>query len=306
MTPSDHIVTEADRGYGQRLRAARESAGLSIAEVAKSLRMLVRVVESLENEDWSQLGEPVFIRGQLRSYARLLGLPIEPAHITSDVGTIGPNPLEPRIYTPLMRRFAEQAAQRMAYGVMTAPIEPTELVPRIHSPPMRRFAEQTARRTAYVVITAAIAAPVWLATRPHPAPEQAQFASLDLPAKAERAAGDDRLRPIALESQPKPVVASIAQIPPRAMPADGLTLRFNEDSWVQVMAPDGGTVEEALLGPGDERRYAPGQVGRIVLGNAGAVEVSHRGVVQDLSPYVQANIARIAVSSDGSLAPVVQ
>jgi cytoskeleton protein RodZ len=172
---------------------------------------------------------------------------------------------------------------------------------------MRRFAEQTARRMAHVVITAAIAVPVWLVTRPQLALEQAPSVPLDLPAKAERAAGDDRLRRVALESQPKPVVASIAQIPLRAVPlATRLSLRFNEDSWVQVMAPDGDTVEEALLGSGDERHYAPGQVGRIILGNGDAVEVSHRGVVQDLSPYMRASIARFAVSSDGSLAPVVQ
>lgn len=273
MMPSDHNMTEADRGCGQRLRAAREAAALSVVEVAERLKMPARVVESLEAEDWSRLGAPVFIRGQLRSYARLLGLPTESVHVASGV----------------------------------APIEPTRLEPRTYTPPMQRFAEQAARRMVYVVITAAIAVPLWLATRPHLAPEQRESASLDLPATAERATGDDRPRQAAPKSQPAPFVASIAPVPQRAsQPATGLSLRLDADSWVQVTAPDGGTVEEALLRAGDERHYAPGEVGRVVLGNAGAVEVSHRGVVQDLSPYLRANVARFTVSSDGSLAPAAQ
>jgi cytoskeleton protein RodZ len=270
MMPSDHNMTEADRGCGQRLRAAREAAGLEIAEVAERLKMPVRVVESLEAEDWSRLGAPVFIRGQLRSYARLLGLPTESVHVASGV----------------------------------APIEPTRLAPRTYTPPLQRFAEQAARRMVYVVITAAIAVPVWLATRPHLAlPEQS--ASLDVPAV--QTPRDRQPEPAAARQQPAPVVASLAPVPQHATPpVPDLVLRLHEDSWVEVIAPDGGTVEQALLRQGEERSYAPGQVGRVVLGNASAVEVSHRGVVQDLSPYLRANVARFTVSSDGSLAPATQ
>ena len=65
-------------GCGARLRKAREAAGLSEADVADRLKMPVRVVRSLESEDWSRLGAPVFVRGQLRSYSRLLGLTTQP------------------------------------------------------------------------------------------------------------------------------------------------------------------------------------------------------------------------------------
>ena len=37
-----------------------------------------KVVRSLEQEDWQRLGAPVFVRGQLRSYARLLNVNLEP------------------------------------------------------------------------------------------------------------------------------------------------------------------------------------------------------------------------------------
>lgn len=272
MMPSDHNMTEADRGCGQRLRTAREAASLSVAEVAERLKMPIRVVESLEAEDWNRLGAPVFIRGQLRSYARLLGLPTESVNVATGA----------------------------------APIEPTRLAPRTYTSPMQRFAEQAARRMVYVVITAAIAVPVWLATRPHLALEQGESASLDLPVSAETAGGDARPRQAAPRSQPPPFVASIAPVQRPAPPESALSLRFNEDSWMEAIAPDGKPVEQVLVRAGDERRYAAGEVGRIVLGNASAVEVSSDGAVQDLSPYLRANVARFTVSSDGSLAPAAQ
>lgn len=83
-----------------------------------------------------------------------------------------------------------------------------------------------------------------------------------------------------------------------------LNLRFRGESWVQITAPDGTSIEKALLKAGDERSYSKGQVGRIVLGNAAAVEVQHAGSTVDLTPFQRANVARFAVSSEGSLAPV--
>ena len=66
MLPEGHMP-DGDRGCGARLRKAREAAGLTQADVASRLKMPVRVVDSLESEDWSRLGAPVFVRGQLRS-----------------------------------------------------------------------------------------------------------------------------------------------------------------------------------------------------------------------------------------------
>lgn len=279
MNSPDQNMSEAERGCGQRLRAAREAAGLSVQDVATRLHMPVRVVESLEAEDWNRLGAAVFVRGQLRSYARLLGLATDSVHVASGV----------------------------------APIAPVELVPRTYVPRMQRIAEQAARRMVYVVITAAIAVPVWLATRPH-LDLNAESASLDLPVTFDGLSAVEPSGPgPARTRQPTPVVASMAPVPQRAATAseaadDGgaLSLHLRQDSWVEVQATDGSTLEEALLRAGDERHYAEGQVARVVLGNAGAAEVRRDGVVQDLAPFQRANVARFTVSSDGSLAPAGQ
>ncbi|MDP6436574.1 MAG: DUF4115 domain-containing protein [Gammaproteobacteria bacterium] len=67
----------AEPGSGSRLRSAREAAALSIDEVAEELHLDRAIVLALEADDFKVLGAPVFVKGHLRSYARLLNLPEE-------------------------------------------------------------------------------------------------------------------------------------------------------------------------------------------------------------------------------------
>lgn len=59
---------------GQKLTQAREILGLSIGEVAERLKLSARQIEALEQDDYSNLPESVFVRGFLRSYSRFLNL----------------------------------------------------------------------------------------------------------------------------------------------------------------------------------------------------------------------------------------
>ncbi|UYB54153.1 DUF4115 domain-containing protein [Xanthomonas sp. AM6] len=291
ISDSNPNAFDGAKGCGQHLREAREAAGLSIDDVGSRLRMPVHVVRALEEEQWQRLGAPVFVRGQLRSYARLLGVDLEP----------------------------------LLESARLAPVQPVELISHTHTPPLRRMLESATRRLVYVVITAGLAVPVWYATRTHFAEDGPSTASLDVvptapgdaaqPAasatagatNAAAAAPANRAAPSAA-----PYIASLTPLPrssneteraPGAAAKAGLSLSFQGDSWVQIIAPDGTPLEKALLKAGETRDYAPGQVGRIVLGNASAVQVQQSGSTVDLTPYKRANVARFAVSSDGSVVP---
>jgi cytoskeleton protein RodZ len=264
-------MPEADRGCGIRLRKAREAAGMSQEDVAGRLKMPLRVVQSLENEEWDRLGAPVFVRGQLRSYSRLVGL------ATSTT-------LE-------------------ASGV--APIEPPKLVSHSYTPRLHRLMEQGTRRLVYIVITAAIVIPVWFATKPHLSGSAPSVQPLDVPAVGSDALGASQPagRATSAATAREPVMASLAPMEQRPSAVPALSLRLREDSWVQVTAPDGRVIEQGLLAAGQARNYAAGEVGGIVLGNAPAVSVRRSGKTLDLGPFTRANVARFTVSSDGTVAP---
>lgn len=258
-------------GSVESLRSARERAGLSLQDVSQRLKMPIRVLQALEAGQWDQLGGAVFVRGQLRSYGRLLRLDVE----------------------PLLEQLEQQAVAR-----------PAELVSHSHTPKLRYFLESFKRRAIYVVLTAVIATPVWMALRPQlgNAPD-GTTASLDaVPAPAVEPQAAKPRSTEARRPQATPYVASMAPLPRASEP--GLTLRFKGDSWVEITAPDGRRIEQALIRAGEERHYAQGEIGRVKLGDANAVEVQQAGSTVDLAPYQRANVARFTVSSEGSLAPV--
>ncbi len=70
-------MAEEAQSLGQALQAGREARGLSREEVAKALRLSISMVRRLENEDWEKMPVPVFVRGYVSSYARLVGLDAE-------------------------------------------------------------------------------------------------------------------------------------------------------------------------------------------------------------------------------------
>lgn len=57
---------------GVILRQAREQKGYSVGEVAERLKLPARQIEALESGEYQDLPEPVFVKGFLRSYARLV------------------------------------------------------------------------------------------------------------------------------------------------------------------------------------------------------------------------------------------
>jgi cytoskeletal protein RodZ len=62
---------------GTRLALAREARKLTIERVADNLHLDVRIVEALERDDLAALPSPIFVKGYLRGYAGLVGLPAE-------------------------------------------------------------------------------------------------------------------------------------------------------------------------------------------------------------------------------------
>ena len=269
MMYSNEAAPEMGASCGVRLKQAREKAGLSQEDVAASLKIPVRVIRQLESGDPSQLGAPVFVRGQMRSYARLLGVTLE---------------------------------DEMGYGA--SPVAPSVLVSHTHTPRVRRVFEQATRRAIYIVLTAAIAVPVWMASKQQLSKprevESLEVATTATTGATVPASATNATAPASTHRTP--LVASMATLPAATQPA--LSLNFTGNSWVEVRGADGQVLESGELGAGQQRSYSVNEVSRVVLGNSSVVEVRQAGRTVDLTPFSRANVARFTLSSDGSLTPV--
>jgi cytoskeleton protein RodZ len=260
---------------GLRLRNAREGKRWSREAVAQQLKLPVAVIEAIEKEDWARLGAPIYARSYLGSYVRLLGLP----------------------------------ASLVDEGVRPAPTAP--LVAMGGVPAGRRMVDRSLLNLGYLAITAAIVGSVVMLAMHFQAPARdAQVLSLETPTPAAARPAPGPTPPPAPRS---PVMASMAPALPAAPTAPAtlpvaaapneVVLRFRGESWIEVLDPAGNLVERGLVPAGSERRLRAGVVGLVKFGNAEQVDVLQAGQVVDVSAFRQANVARFAVSSEGSLTP---
>lgn len=75
---ADEKPARTGTGVGELLRAERLARGLSIEDVARQLRLAVRQVTALEEDDYDKLAGGTFARGFVRNYAKLLQIDAAP------------------------------------------------------------------------------------------------------------------------------------------------------------------------------------------------------------------------------------
>ena len=68
------LVMAGTIGVGAALRRAREIRGITLDEAARDTKLRPEQLEALEGESFEDLGDPVYARAMLRTYAQYLGL----------------------------------------------------------------------------------------------------------------------------------------------------------------------------------------------------------------------------------------
>ncbi len=61
-------------GPGERLQAARIQQGLSLEDVASRMHLSVSILEAIEENNFEEITAPIFVKGYLRAYARIVSL----------------------------------------------------------------------------------------------------------------------------------------------------------------------------------------------------------------------------------------
>jgi len=78
MDAADEQAKDAQRptgvGPGESLQAARIQMGLSLADVARRMHLSVNIVEAIEDNHFEEITAPIFAKGYLRAYARIVSL----------------------------------------------------------------------------------------------------------------------------------------------------------------------------------------------------------------------------------------
>ena len=98
---------------GQYLSRARAARGLSVADIAQTLKFSERQIEALERDDYQLLSGATFIRGFIRNYARILKIDPVPLIAMLEAGAplaavevVAPDNMGDAVPRAFMQRYA--------------------------------------------------------------------------------------------------------------------------------------------------------------------------------------------------------
>jgi cytoskeleton protein RodZ len=277
---------------GARLAAAREQAGMTLTQVAESLRLDIATLQALEAGRFQTLGAAVFVRGHLRHYAELVGLPVEEIDAAYAACAARLAPL------PDLRRTTTLPGTSAPRGVAVPP--------------------WAALIGAIVLV---LAAWIWWAVRVpaghrHAANPPAAATSASPPPVAPAAPqptdGVDAGPPAAAEvvappkntaSASKDGGATSREPAPAAKAASAgrvrLAIRFNQDSWIEIYDAHGATLYHDFGGAGSERRVSGAGPLRVLLGNPDGITLEVDGHAVALRPAAESGKPQRFLLDDG-------
>jgi cytoskeleton protein RodZ len=274
------------------LAAARNAAGIALADAARQLKLSPWQVEALESGDYARLPGPVFVRGFIRNYARLL--------------KIDPGPL-----------LAEIASQSQAEAVITSESEASTAIP---FPGQSSFNWRPYAIGVLIVVAAlvgyefygddgeapAVDSHAVELPQPKVVPEVIDGAAKSNESNASAPA------PAAVVATPPAAVVAPAPAPrveaaaaPVAAPVETrasvdrapgeqvVRLMFTRESWVEVRDRQGRVIFSQLNAAGSAQAVSGQPPLRLVVGNASGVRVMFNDRLIDLAPHTQVDVARL-------------
>jgi cytoskeleton protein RodZ len=289
---------------GALLLKAREGLGMSIDTVAQQLKLAPRQVRALEEGDYTHLPGRTFVRGFLRSYARLVRL--DPDQV---LGALAAGTAERALEAPALQQTAPTMGElptaehskagwmRWAIPLMLAAVVAAAAVyewlrPSEVTHPAAATASETSAAPAPgdksvtslpnpVVAAAASAAPTSAAevTPAGSAPASVPAAGIVV-APASAASG-----PAATAAAPPAAAAA-----PAAEETIGIT--FRDYSWTEVRDRSGRVILSGMNRGGTTQSVSGPPPLDLVIGNAVDVRVTFRGSEVDLVPHTRQNVAR--------------
>ncbi len=283
---------------GSMLREGRERLGLSVSDVAGQIKFAPRQIEALEAEDFRSLPEAAFLRGFVRSYAKILRLDADTLlasmpHtkatvaelIPASVGVPFPNTQSVKqqnviwlgaasLLAVIVAAFAiwhfktpiKQAKEPLKVTQVETPIIlPTET--KITSEPL-------------VLKPSTIAPTVHAVTKVHSSAAQSSVRDTKTLASVRAA------KPTAAKEAPK-VQAAEPVIPPGALPQiTELRLVFGEESWTEIKGKDGKIISSQVNPAGSELRVEGNPSFAMLIGHAASASLYYQGKQVNLKPYI--------------------
>lgn len=289
----------ASAGLGGELRRAREARGFSVTTAAATLHLAPKVIESLEAGDF-KLYAPVYVRGYLRNYARLLGLkpdslietynqtlPEEPSAVLEPALPPGKPPVRWHGYLllaaiglPLILWLADR----------TLPLWKTQRSPETEAGTLGLPAAPTGEAPQTQPLAPSLPAP-----NPAPEPPKPSVSDVSVSAAPLPAAAPDKTEPAAQAPAAKPADPSPQ---PTGQGPDTLSIRLPASAWVSIRDHAGHKLAHENLSAETEHVYQGQAPFAVVLGNySPATKIEFNGQPYEPTKAKAGTVARFNVGA---------
>lgn len=315
---------------GRILAAARGERGMSVSEVAQRLKFSIRHIEALEADHYDALPSGPYVRGMVRTYAKLLG--VDPARLLDDLpqaSDAGEPAMQPRDMSVPFPQDARPGSRVYLLLSMLIIVAVIVVLAEWFIRSQRAALEEAG-------VPPPVAEPVRKAEPPPPSPVPAnaggesspQPASEAMPAqpappsKSESLASAPTSQPTAESTPPangsappasestSPAAERPAAIQASSAGLDGhnpaqsgplapgqsrLTFDFDLESWVEVKDANGDVLLSAINPAGTEKQVVGTGPFSVVIGNASGVRLTYNGTPVTLKPRQTSDVARLTL-----------
>ena len=224
---------------GKTLAQARESAGLTVEEIAHATRIRRTLVLGIENDDFSACGGDFYARGHIRTIATKLGVDPAPLLAEFDAGRPEPAPRATDV-------FESETAAR----------------------PERRGPNWSAAMAAALVLVVVYGVVQAFSGGGGGGGSDVAGASPRSPSPSASASGTPTPTPSGAGS------GAVAQAPRNKVT---VAVAASERSWVQVTTATGQELFQGLMDTGMTKSFSDKRLLRLVIGNAGGVQLTVNG-----------------------------
>lgn len=282
---------------GRRLVEAREKRELSVDDIAQRLHLPTATINDLEAGRATRIGTPVYLKGFLRSYLKLLALPEIWAEQALSVSGASDAPVVRPAAGAVARRVSwlDRYKWAASYVVGTA-LALTAVHWLVSNTPQLGFPDATQPSSLATESQPVSLPPAPVATQDSaPAQPAGELGPVAGPS-SESAGENAELPPVLASLSPFRVSPAPATAKPDS--AAPLHLAIDENSWIEVRDRHGNKLESKIVNAGEQRSFRIGAPFSVRIGNVGGVRATVAGQAIDLLPYSKGNVARFNVSEN--------
>lgn len=276
---------------GAALRAAREAQGLTAQEIANRIKFSLRQIEALEQDDVEHLPQGTFLRGFIRSYARVVHLDPEP--LLNATRTIAEHHFEIADVQDGGEALpvATHSERKSRYLLIGALLVVIALVLFLYDPFPAGIPDLVQEQSAVPVISPTKVASDAVAEAKNVDASKVAATPIEL------AAGDTPVAESALAKPDSETVPVRREIPLEQLRKRPIHIVFLDEAWVEIKDANQKVLISRVADAGMEKWI--GGAGRepyqVTIGKAGAVRLYYKGNEVSLSRFKPDGVARLVL-----------